>query len=102
MPTVTVSGRTARSLYRNISDGICNGNIPMMPRYSTMTNKDYRTEIHNVCFNVIWAISGGEPMRLFDEDGTIKYCMYIHHNYVFADIIIPQKCKNCNFYILIC
>lgn len=67
MPTITVRGQTTRSFYRNISNEIYDGNIPFMTPYSTITNKDYKTERHNICFNILWAISGGEPMNLISN-----------------------------------
>ena len=67
MPTISVRGQTTRSFYRNISNGILNENIPFMEPYSTITDKNHKTERHNICFNLLWAISGGEPMHLISN-----------------------------------
>ena len=92
MPTITVSGRTTRSFYRNISDGILDGNIPFMPRYSTITDPNIKTEIHKTCMHLLWAISGGEPMQLISNAIPREYKLQIQPlNTVCISIIIIYK-----------
>ena len=61
------SGRTTRSFLRKTSNGILNGNIPHCPRYSTITRKKIRSEIQNIAFNLLNALSGGDPISLLSN-----------------------------------
>ena len=65
--TITITGRTPRSFFRHITDGINDATIPILTPYTTITNKDTKTKIRNICCTILWAISGGQPMQLIGD-----------------------------------
>ena len=67
MPTLSYSGRTTRSLFRKISKGINNGNIPSCVAYSSIQRKKTREELQKFAYNILDTLSGGEPMKLLSD-----------------------------------
>ena len=76
-PSITITGRTTRSFYRQISNSISIGNIPHMTPYSAITDRNTKREIRSIARNLLWSISGGQPMQLFSDMYDRDYKMQI-------------------------